>query len=214
MTWVTQVGLDAERTSRAERVPGMSAQTAAGAAVEPELPRVAGPAPVAAEPFEAFYRAQLDRVYRALAVTLGDPQLAREAADEAMARAYAHWRRVRGLDNPGGWVYRVGLNWATSWRRKLRRERALPDEPGAPVAAPAPDPAAGTAARQALARLPLPQRAVVVCRVLLDLSTAETAALLRVAEGTVKSRLARALAALRDTLTEPEPGLPSRPEQP
>ncbi|MPZ27479.1 MAG: hypothetical protein GEV12_14000 [Micromonosporaceae bacterium] len=55
----------------------------------------------AVEPFEAFYRGHLDRIYRALAVTLADPQLAREAADEAMARAYAHWHRVRGLDNPG-----------------------------------------------------------------------------------------------------------------
>lgn len=177
-------------------------------ALEHEPPAaVVDPEPVAAvvETFEAFYRAHLDRVYRALAVTLGDPQLAREAADEAMARAYAHWRRVRGLDNPGGWVYRVGLNWATSWRRKIRRERALPEEDRAGDGAP--DPVAGTAAQQALARLPLPQRAVVVCRVLLDLSTAETAALLRVAEGTVKSRLARALAALRTTLTELEPEL-------
>ena len=156
---------------------------------------------VAAEPFEVFYRAQVDRVYRALTVTLGDPQLAREATDEAMARTYANWSRVRGLDNPGGWVYRVGLNWATSWWRKRRRERALPAAGSDPHVAP-PDPA-GTAAAEALARLALPQRAVVVCRVLLDMSTAETAALLGVAEGTVKSRLARALAALRTALTEP-----------
>jgi DNA-directed RNA polymerase specialized sigma24 family protein len=157
---------------------------------------------VEAEPFEAFYRANVDRVYRALVVTLGDPQLAREATDEAMTRTYANWTRVRGLDNPGGWVYRVGLNWATSWWRKRRRERALSKAvPGWFVAPP--DPAA-TAAGQALAELALPYRAVVVCRILLDMSTAETAALLGVAEGTVKSRLARALAALRAALTEQE----------
>jgi RNA polymerase sigma-70 factor (ECF subfamily) len=111
----------------------MGAQIAAHAAVDrqpvdanPPVPAERAPAGAAVEPFEEFYRAHVDRVYRALAVTLGDSQLAREAADEAMARAYAHWRRVRGLDNPGGWAYRVGLNWATSWWRKLRRERALP----------------------------------------------------------------------------------------
>jgi RNA polymerase sigma factor (sigma-70 family) len=158
----------------------------------PELTLVAA----ADEPFEAFYRAHVDRVYRALAVTLGDPQLAREATDEAMARSYAHWRRVRTLQNPGGWAYRVGLNWATSWWRKVRRE--LPHGPK-DVPVPPPDPAA-TAAQEALSRLAFPQRAVVVCRVLLDLSTAETAAVLGIAEGTVKSRCARGRAKLAKVL--------------
>jgi RNA polymerase sigma factor (sigma-70 family) len=152
------------------------------------------------EPFEAFYRAHVDRVYRALAVTLGDPQLAREATDEAMTRSYAHWSRLRKLDNPGGWAYRVGLNWATSWWRKRRREWNLPVTGHRSVAPP--DPAA-TAAQQALAELALPMRTVVVCRILLDMSTVETASLLGVPEGTVKSRLARGLAALRAALAEP-----------
>lgn len=201
----------------------MEARVAVDAAVGQEVvvgrvavtgPEAAEPVEAAVEPFEAFYRGHVERVYRALAVTLSDPQLAREAADEAMARAYAHWRRVRGLDNPGGWVYRVGLNWATSWRRKVWRERPLAEDRGDPVAPP-PDPAA-TAAGQALAGLALPQRAVVVCRVLLDLSTAETAHLLGVAEGTVKSRLARALTTLRAALTEPDaaPGPDPEPGHP
>ncbi|GAA3235361.1 SigE family RNA polymerase sigma factor [Dactylosporangium siamense] len=149
--------------------------------------------------FESFYRAEADRLYRALAVTLGDPHLARDAADEALARAYAHWGKVRDHDNPGGWAFRVGLNWATSWWRKVRRERPLPStETGARVDGP--DTHAG--ALVALRRLPLPQRAVIVCRVLLDLSTVETAAVLGVAEGTVKSRMARGLAELRRALSE------------
>jgi RNA polymerase sigma-70 factor (ECF subfamily) len=152
------------------------------------------------EPFDAFYRAHVDRIHRALSLTLGDASLGREATDEAMVRAYANWPRVRGLDNPAGWVFRVGLNWALSWRRKLRRERPAVPEDQHPPAAP-PDPAA-LAAREALAQLPVAQRAVVVCRVLLDLSTSETAAALSLSEGTVKSRLARSLTALRTTLTE------------
>ncbi|MEE6259424.1 RNA polymerase sigma factor [Plantactinospora sonchi] len=152
--------------------------------------------------FEAFYQAYVDRVHRALALSVGNDDLAREATDEAMLRAYARWGRVGRLDNPAGWVYRVGLNWATSWWRKLRRERpALTDDqhPGTSGV----DPTA-LAARTALDRLPLTQRTVVVCRVLLDLSTAETATVLELPPGTVKSRLARALEALRANLCDEE----------
>jgi RNA polymerase sigma factor (sigma-70 family) len=148
--------------------------------------------------FESFYAASADRVYRALVVALGDVHLAREAADEAMARAFVAWPKVSTCDNPSGWVFRVGLNWATSWRRKVRRERVLPDtERGMPaVEASHPD---GDAVA-ALARLPVPARAVVVCRVLFGLSTADTAAVLRIAEGTVRSRLSRAMTLLRKEL--------------
>ncbi|MEJ3745660.1 sigma factor-like helix-turn-helix DNA-binding protein [Actinomycetes bacterium KLBMP 9797] len=149
--------------------------------------------------FEAFYRSHVDRVYRALALTLGNVELAREATDEAMARAYARWDRLSTYDNPGGWVFRVGANWATSWWQKLRRERPMPDQPLGAVAA---DDPAGQFALDALGHLPRPQRAVVVCRILLELSTVETAAALGIAEGTVKSRLARGLTTLRGIVTE------------
>jgi RNA polymerase sigma factor (sigma-70 family) len=150
------------------------------------------------EDFEAFYRANVDRVYRALAVTLRRDDLAGEAVDEAMARAWTRWAEVRELDNPAGWVFRVGLNWATSWWRKVRRERA----PGSELDLPGPPGTTESAmlAEEVLARLPRPQRAVVVCRILLDLTTAETAAALEISEGTVKSRLSRALTDLRRAL--------------
>jgi hypothetical protein len=105
------------------------------------------------EDFEVFYRGAVDRVYRALAAAIGDHHLAREATDEAMARAYARWSHVRDLSNPGGWVFRAGLNWATSRWRKLRRERPLADQ----VSVVDSDPAAA-AAVEALAELPLPYR--------------------------------------------------------
>ncbi|HWS35116.1 MAG TPA: sigma-70 family RNA polymerase sigma factor [Actinoplanes sp.] len=153
--------------------------------------------PSAYEGFEAFYRANADRVYRALAVTLRSDDLAAEAVAEAMARACARWSTVSRLDSPAGWVFRVGLNWATSWWRKVRRERPPAAEADHPRARP---PDGSTAARSALANLPEAQRAVITCRVLLDLTTAETAAALRISEGTVKSRLSRGLAALRTEL--------------
>ncbi|RAK43266.1 RNA polymerase sigma (SigV) subunit [Actinoplanes lutulentus] len=152
-----------------------------------------------AEDFEAFYRANVDRVYRALAVTLRRDDLAGEAVAEAMARAYQRWSTVGNLENPAGWVFRVGLNWATSWWRKVRRERPPGDQPDHGRRGAAEN---VVMAREALDRLPRPQRAVVTCRILLDMSTAETAEALRISEGTVKSRLSRALADLRRDLNE------------
>ena len=71
--------------------------------------------------FETFYRDGYADIARALTVTLGDLDLAQEATDEAMVRAYVRWDKIGAYDNPGGWVYRVGLNWARSARRRLSR---------------------------------------------------------------------------------------------
>lgn len=160
--------------------------------------RAAPRRPTSAGSFEDFYRGQVDTVYRALALTLNNAGLAREATDEAMLRAYTRWSLIRTYDNPGGWVYRVGLHWATSRWRRTRREQPLTEITG--TSAP-PDPA-GVAARTALAGLSLDYRAVVVARVLLQLTTAETAEVLNLPEGTVKSRLARALRRLRTELRD------------
>lgn len=150
--------------------------------------------------FETFYRTQADEVRRALAVTLGDAHVAGDAIDEAMTRALARWDKVSRLASPAGWVYRVGLNWSISRWRRRRRETPLDTLDGN---LPGPDPSAAAAA-QALQKLPVAQRAVIVCRVLLELSTTETAAALDLPEGTVKSRLARGLATLRAAVTDEE----------
>ncbi|MBI5090136.1 MAG: RNA polymerase sigma factor [Actinobacteria bacterium] len=148
--------------------------------------------------FEDFYRTERSSIGRALAVTLRDPVLASEAIDEAMARAYQHWGRVAQLDNPGGWVYRVGLNWSRSVVRRLVRPAPIwmtgPDSIPAPTIA---DPAID----RALEHLTVDQRAVVVCRLLLNLSEAQTADALGIKPGTVKSRLHRALERLAPLLT-------------
>jgi RNA polymerase sigma-70 factor (ECF subfamily) len=139
--------------------------------------------------FTAFYAEARDPVARAVAVTIGDTDLAVEAVDEAMVRAYQRWARVSEFENPGGWVYRVALNWATSVLR--RRRRPLPSAGGRsrisePPVASEPD------VLRAVAELDVRQRAVVVCRYVLGWSEAETAAALSTPVGTVKSRLHRA----------------------
>jgi RNA polymerase sigma-70 factor (ECF subfamily) len=149
--------------------------------------------------FAAFYAAEAEGLHRALLATVASPAVAREAVDEAMARAYERWDVVGTYDAPAGWVYRTALNWSISWWRKHRRVHELPRDETVGAPSPEIDPE-GALAIAALRRLPLDQRAVVVCRVLLDLDTRTTATALVIAEGTVKSRLSRGLDALRAEL--------------
>lgn len=153
-------------------------------------------AELAPSQFEEFYRNRRDQVYRGLALTLRDLDLAADATDEAMARAYQHWRSVKNYTNPEGWAYRVGLNWARSRMRKNKREVVgfrLDDRPG-PETAPT-DPGI----TEALAVLPVNQRAVVVLRFYYDWSTEQVAKSLGIPKGTVKSRLSRALVRLEQS---------------
>ena len=151
---------------------------------------------VAANPsFEGFYARTRAQVSRALALTLREMDLANEATDEAMARAFARWRTVQLLDNPAGWVYRVGLNWARSQlRRRGGPRRVVHEIDGAPFEA------ADPVLQAAIARLDLDRRAVVVCRFYLELSEQEIARALGIRPGTVKSRLHRALRQLSTDL--------------
>lgn len=148
--------------------------------------------------FDAFYASEYDGLVRALSVTLGDAAWGRDAADEAMTRAYERWSTVSRYANPGGWTYRVGVNWARSWHRKLARR--LPWAADASTLAPTPDPELDAA----LADLDVRYRAVVVCRYLLDWSTEQTAEALDLKVGTVKSRLSTGLSRLRDALDTPD----------
>ncbi len=145
--------------------------------------------------FEIFFRQEADGVYRALAATLRDRELAEEAAAEAMARTFEAWRRVRRYDNPAGWSYRVGLNWARSRLRRRDVARRL----GPALPAETSEPFDGQL-HAALLALDLDQRAVVVLRYLFDWSQDQIAAALDLPTGTVKSRLGRAVAKLRETL--------------
>lgn len=149
------------------------------------------------ETFADFYRVQRDAVFRALLVTLRNPDAAAEAVDEAMARALERWDKISDYDRPEAWVYRVGLNWAVSaWRRTRREVQDVIVEPSTEDGLPEPEVA------RAIARLSIRHRAVVVCRYYLDWSTADTAAALQISEGTVKSRLSRALKKLATELGE------------
>jgi RNA polymerase sigma-70 factor (ECF subfamily) len=132
------------------------------------------------ESFEGFYERVWNQVHRAVVVGFGGADLASEAVDEAMARAYEHWAKVSAMGNPEGWVYRTAMNWGRSLlrRRKFRSNRQIPDVPfHDPEAS---DPRLVEAIRQ----LPFHQRDVVVARYLLDMSETQMAEVFETASGT------------------------------
>jgi RNA polymerase sigma factor (sigma-70 family) len=145
--------------------------------------------------FDEFYASARPSIARALSLTLGDVDLAVEATDEALARAYERWTSVSRLDRPEGWVYRVAMNWALSvLRRRKRSDHRLYEPSDTSLAIADPD------VHAAIGDLDVHHRSVIVCRHLLGWSVADTAAALKVREGTVKSRLSRATAILQSRL--------------
>ena len=150
------------------------------------------------EAFVAFYGQTNHRIQAAVAATLGDGQLAREAVDEAFVRAAERWSEVHAMARPGGWVYRVAVNWATSWRRKwpVRRPIVAMEQLDRGQVDVLPD----LDLVEQLRRLPVKQRQVLMLRHGFGLSVSETAELLGVAQGTVKSASHRASQQIRASL--------------
>jgi RNA polymerase sigma-70 factor, ECF subfamily len=144
--------------------------------------------------FEAFYDAAFGRLVGQLFLITGDLHDAEDVVQEALIRAAVRWSRLRDYGAPEAWVRRVAMNLASDGFRRTRRRLAA-----ASSLRPSPEPPTaleGLALAQALRALPLAQRKVVVLHHLLDLPVDQVAVELGVPVGTVKSRLARARAAL------------------
>ena len=149
--------------------------------------------------FAVFYQQNIAALSRTLAASLGDAQVAQDAAQEAMARACERWDKIESYDNPVGWCYRVGMNWATSRWRKRKRE-VITDRLPTPDPMQSPDFTVQDRLLHALRALPIDQRSVIVLRLVEDWSINETAEALGIKPGTVQSRYARALTKLRAEL--------------
>ncbi|MBA2315863.1 MAG: sigma-70 family RNA polymerase sigma factor [Chloroflexi bacterium] len=147
--------------------------------------------------FADLYARSRDDVYRAVLLTVRDQHRAEDAVQEAFARAYADWDRIRVHPNPVGWVARVALNHATSLWRRLRREST---EPPPTTVAPADERPIDPLLIRAVWRLPRRQRQVVALRILLDQSIDQTAQSLGMAPGTVRAHLHRALRTLHEQI--------------
>ena len=147
--------------------------------------------------FGAFVAARGDALWRSAWLLTGDHQLAEDLVQTALAKSWRAWTRV-GADGFEAYVRRVLFTTYVSWwRRKWRGERPTADLPEAATATVDPDGRRDLVT--ALADLPRGQRAVVVLRYFEDLTEQQTAALLGVSVGTVKSQFSRALRSLRSS---------------
>lgn len=155
--------------------------------------------------FEVLVRAHQEVAFRTAWISSGAADDAEDAAQEAFMKAFAALPRFRAGAAFRPWLLTIVANEARNRRRSAGRREALtlraPDRgveasPEATVLA--------TETRRALLdavnRLPDADREVVSYRYLLELSEAETAAVLGVPVGTVKSRLFRALDRLRELM--------------
>jgi len=149
------------------------------------------PEETVADSFTEFVTATEARLRVALSAAHG-LERGREAAAEALAYGWEHWGRIGEMENPAGYLYRVGQNEAK--RMNTRQILRLPEvdsqrdpwvEPGLP---------------EALAKLPEQQRIVVALLHGYQWSLGEVAELLGVSKSTVQSHADRGLKRLRRRL--------------
>ena len=152
-----------------------------------------------------FCRREHGRLLAALVLVCGSRSTAEDLAQETLARVCRDWSRIRQMDAPGAYAHRIGLNLASSAFRRRSAERRARQRLGSSQEAgiPEQDSEAAMVVRSALQQLRPEQRRVIVLRYFLDYSVADTAALLAMPEGSVKTHAQRGLVALRALLGSP-----------
>jgi len=130
-----------------------------------------------------------------------------DVVQEALTRAWSHIGGLRGGTSLRAWLVSITANTARNRSRgaKRRRKWELVEASRARAEAPSAEdeavpPGVAKDVLAAVEALPPGQQVVVAYRYFLDLSEAETAEVLGVPPGTVKSRLSRAMAVLRTEL--------------
>jgi RNA polymerase sigma-70 factor, ECF subfamily len=160
-----------------------------------------------------------EAVFRLSYLLLGDPDDAEDVAQETFLRAWKHLERFDPTRPLRPWLLSIASNLASNRRRSAGRylaalTRAFRSEPA---------PAAGIEEKsaqhmeagdlwKAVQTLAVPDQQIIYLRYFLDLSVTETAQALNIPDGTVKSRLSRALEKLRGIIQQDFPVLADRRE--
>jgi RNA polymerase sigma-70 factor (sigma-E family) len=149
--------------------------------------------------FSAYMAARQPSLLRTAYLLTGDRHTAEDLVQTSLAKLYLSWDKVERREVVDGYVRRILVNEHNSlWRRAWKRREVSTDAPPELAAVvDAPDDGSSAALWQFVQTLPRKQRAVVVLRYYEDLSEAETADILGVSVGTVKSQASRALANMR-----------------
>lgn len=163
--------------------------------------------------WEPLVLANQQAVFRLSYLLLGDPDDAEDIAQETFLRAWKYLKRFDATRPLRPWLLSIASNLASNRRRSAGRyfaalTRAFRDEPASVTIEE--NNSQHTQANdlwKAVQTLHIPDQQIVYLRYFLDLSVAETAEILQVAEGTVKSRLSRALEKLRAIIQQDFPVL-------
>ena len=169
--------------------------------------------------WEPLVLAHQEAVFRLSYLLLGDPDDAEDIAQETFLRAWNHLRRFDSTRPLRPWLLSIASNLASNRRRSAGRylsvlTRAFRNEPAssASIEEKSTQHIEASNLWKAVQTLSVPDQQIVYLRYFLELSVAETAQVLNIADGTVKSRLSRALERLRGIIQHDFPILAERRE--
>jgi RNA polymerase sigma-70 factor (sigma-E family) len=149
--------------------------------------------------FRDYVSTRMERLRRTAFLYCRDWHTADDLVGTTLVKLYQHWHRAQRAGSLDAYVHGMLAHaWLDERRRPWRRERSVPElpefiEPGTP--------ASDGDLLALLAHLPPRRRACLVLRFYCDLSVEQTAEILGISPGTVKSQTARGIAALRGPVT-------------
>lgn len=149
--------------------------------------------------FTSYLEARQPALLRIAYLLTGDRHQAEDLLQTSLAKLYLAWDRVRDHEQVDAYVRRIMVNennslWRRGWKRREYATDVLPDTSAVHDEY---DEGRGAAVWAMVRELPPRARAVLVLRYYEQLTEAETADVLGISVGTVKSQTSRALAALR-----------------
>jgi RNA polymerase sigma-70 factor, ECF subfamily len=190
---------------------------APGSAIEPEVSEselVTRAGGGSTEAFSALYERYVNRIYNYIYYRTGNPHEAEDLTSRVFHRALHHIERYDNRGVPfSAWLYRIAHNLVANWHRDNSRRREVPleDYTQHPQRSQAPE--ASVVVNQDLEdmlkvirRLPSDRQQLLILKFVEGLSNAEVAMIMRRSEGAIKSLYHRTLLALRDELSNMEPG--------
>jgi len=162
---------------------------------------------------ELFHRHQR-QLHRLARLTTRTPEDAEDALQDAMLSAHRGAGSFRHDAAVGSWLHRIVVNACLDRLRRARAHRTVPLEDVYPVADRSAQVETAIVVQRALARLSIEQRAAIVAVDMQGYSVADTARLLGIPEGTVKSRCARGRVRLVELLGYLDTGAHATPDSP
>jgi RNA polymerase sigma-70 factor (ECF subfamily) len=159
--------------------------------------------------FAELVRRHRDRMWAVALRTLGDPDDAADAVQDALLAAHRNAASFRGQSKVSTWLHRIVVNACIDQTRRRKARPTVPLADDAAVGVSVPDPAVARdtslSLLSALRSLPVEQAAAIVLIDVEGYPVAEAAEILEVPVGTVKSRCARGRASLAATLVDLDP---------